>query len=193
MAVDDSHASARDLRYRSGMRIGTIAAMGGALALAACQKPDPPQLSIDSVQVTGVDTASIGMHVGVAAFNPNRIPLSAQRVTGHVFLDDKYDLGSATVATPIAIPAGQTVRIDVPLSVRWSDLSLLGIVAARPDATPFVVKGTVTIGGDHISFDLPFEAKGAITREQLASAALRGLPGMLQGLPVPAIPAPPAP
>lgn len=175
------------------MRIGTIAAMCGALALATCQKPEPPQLTVDSVKVTGVDATTVGVQLGVAAFNPNRIGLSAQRVTGHIFLDDKYDLGSATVATPVAIPAGQTARIDVPLSVRWSDLSLLGIVAGRPDATPFVVKGTVTVGGDHVSFDLPFEAKGAITREQLASAALRGLPSMLQGLPIPPIPAPPSP
>lgn len=165
------------------MRIALLAAAG--LVLAACSKPEPPELKVKTVQVTGADLSSLTFHVGVEAFNPNRIALSARRVTGTVRIDGKDDLGTATVDTPISLPAGERTMIDVPLAVKWQNIGIVSTLLARAEPIPYEIKGTATFGTERFSVDKPFEAKGTFTREELTNAAVRGVSGLLQGFQLP--------
>ena len=48
---------------------------------------------------------------------------------------------------------------------------------------PYDVDGTVELGGDSLSVDLPFQLSGTITHEQMVQAALGSLPkGLLPSL-----------
>jgi hypothetical protein len=52
---------------------------------------------------------------------------------------------------------------------------------------PYVVEGTVNVGGESINVNLPFSISGTITREQAVNAALKSLPA-IPGLNAPAAP-----
>ena len=54
---------------------------------------------------------------------------------------------------------------------------MLGLAQTTGDV-PFVVDGTVTIGGSLLSVGVPYHLDGTVTHAQLVSTALRSIPGM---------------
>ena len=155
-----------------------------ALATSACSKPEPPTLVPKEVKVTAVSTAGLSVLVKTEATNPNRITLSVQSVTGKAKLDGKWDLGTVTIAKPAVLPPNVPTMVDVPLTMPWKDVSVLGMLASSPGPVPYDIEGTVTIGGEKLNVDLPFRLSGTITREEIANAALRSLP-VIPGLTIP--------
>lgn len=153
-----------------------------ALLAAACSKPEPPRITPKEARVTAVGPAGLDVVVSVEAVNPNRVTLTARSVTGKAKLDGRWDLGAVTMEKPVVLPPGTPTTIDVPMTMPWKDVGSLGVLAASPRPVPFVFDGTVSIGGERLNLELPFSVSGTVTREQLASAALRSLPG-LPGLP----------
>ncbi len=154
----------------------------GAAALAvgvpACKKPLPPQLSPQSAKVLNVDLAGIDLRVTFDAFNPNAYDLSVRRVTAHVVIDGKLDLGTVTADQPISLPAGKRILIEVPIQVRWNGASALGAVGAVKKVVPYEVDGTANVGGETLNLDVPFKLKGEITQQQLVNATLKSLPNI---------------
>ena len=157
------------------------------LLASACSKPEPPKLVPKEVKVTGVATTGLSLLLRMEATNPNRITLSAQSVTGKAKLDGKWDVGTVTIAKPIALPPNVPTIIDVPMTLPWTDMKALGALATAPGPVPYLVEGTVTVGGERLNVDLPFTLSGTITREQIANAALKSLP-TIPGLTFPAQP-----
>lgn len=156
----------------------------GALALVACSKPQPPQLVPKSAKVTNVDLAGMDVRVTFDAWNPNGYDLSVRRVTAHVVLDGKFDLGTVTADQPISLPAGKRVLIEVPLQVRWNGAASLGALGTVKRAVPYSVDGTANVGGERLNLDVPFTIHGEVTQQQLVNAALKSIPN-IPGLPTP--------
>jgi LEA14-like dessication related protein len=154
-----------------------------ALVAVSCSRPSPPTLTPQRAEVTTIGTAGVSLLVEMAANNPNRFALSARQVTAAVTLDARYKLGTVTVAKAIELPAQKWTRIDVPLSIAWTDLPSIAALAASGRAVPYTVDGTVTVGGDVIRAELPFHLAGEIKREQLAGVFLNSLPK----LPIPGV------
>ena len=146
-----------------------------ALASGACSKPEPPTLQPKEARVNAVGVAGVDMLVRLEVTNPNGFTLSARSVTGKAKLDGKWDLGTMTLSKPFTLPAKQATTLDVPMSLPWSDVSTVGALAMATQPVPYVVEGTVTIGGETINVDLPYKLEGTITREQIVGAALKGL------------------
>jgi LEA14-like dessication related protein len=155
------------------------------LAIAACAKPKPPQLTPKEAKVTAVDLAGFDMRVKMEAFNPNGYDLSVRSVVGHVVVDGTQDLGTVTASQPINLPANARTLIEVPLTMKWKGAVNLATLAASKRPVPYVVDGTATVGGESLNVDIPFKLQGVITPEQLQQAGLKSLqaiPG-LQNLP----------
>lgn len=153
--------------------------------IAACSKPQPPQLTPKEAKITSVDIAGFDMRVKMEAFNPNSVELSVRTVVAHVIVDGTQDLGTVTSAQPFSLPPNVRTVIDVPLTVKWKSVGSLAQIAAAKRPVPYTVDGTATIGGESLNIDVPFKLQGTLTPEQLQSAvvkSLQGLPG-LQGLP----------
>lgn len=158
-----------------------------ALLGSACSKPEPPTLVPKEAKVTAVGPTGLSLLLRMEATNPNRVTLSAQSVTGKATLDGKWDVGTVTISKPIALPPNVPTMIDVPLTLPWTDLNALGALATAPGPVPYVVEGTVAVGGERLNVNLPFRLSGTITREQIANAALKSLPA-IPGLTFPAQP-----
>jgi LEA14-like dessication related protein len=158
-----------------------------AWAVVACTKPDPPVLTPKEATVSGVTGAGVDLSAKIEAYNPNKFDLSARSVTAALTLDGKYDVGSVTIPRAVVIPAGQRVVLDVPISIKWTDLSPLLTVAANGQDVPYQLSGTVNIGGDTLNVDLPFKIGGIMTHDQIIKATLRSIPPF----PLPGLPGPP--
>ncbi len=168
--------------HRAGTRFVALAAF---VALTACSKPQPPQLTPQQARVTSVDMNGFDMTVKMDAFNPNAFELSVQSVSAHVLVDGNQDLGTVTTSKPIALAASGHTSIDVPMSVKWKSAAGFAALAASRRPVPYTIDGTATVGGSHLNVDVPFKLQGTLTPEQLQQAGLKSLqaiPG-LQGLP----------
>jgi LEA14-like dessication related protein len=150
--------------------------LAAALALAACSRPEPPTLTPVRATVTAVTAAGIDLRVRLDAYNPNGIDLSTRTVKANVMLDGKYDVGSVTVPTPLKLPAKKRTQLDVPLSVKWHDLTGIASLAASNRGVPYQLDGTVALGGDTLNVDVPFRMDGTITHEQIVQAVNNSLP-----------------
>jgi late embryogenesis abundant protein len=161
-----------------------IAALALAVAAASCKKPEPPKITPERVRVTSVGTNGLGLDVGLAVQNPNSIDLSARAVSAKATLDGKVEVGPVSVPKPFDFPAGKSTKLDVPVLLRWSDMAGIAGLAASNRDIPYVVDGTVELGGDMIHVEIPFRVGGTVTHQQLVDAALGALPKIkIPGLP----------
>ena len=157
-------------------------AVAAVISLAAfstsCKKPVPPQIVVEGAKVTRVGLNGIEVTVHVAATNPNSFDLTFRNVTANVVLAGKYPLGQAALVNPVPLPAGQTVKVDVPMISGWPDMTTLGMLAASNQAIPYTVNGTFAVGGETVNVTVPFTAQGTITHDLLIAAAVEstGIP-----------------
>ena len=155
-----------------------------ALALAAaCSRPAPPVLTPRAVKVTALTTSSSNLTVDLDAENPNDIALTARSMTAKIQIDGHYDVGTVKVATPLTLPAHKIAHLTVPLSLHWTDVSLLATMAAQSRSIPYAIDGTVELGGDTLHVDVPFHMTGSVTHAELVAAAISSLPEKIPGLP----------
>ena len=126
------------------------------LLAGACSKPEPPKLVPKEAKVTAVGVTGLSLLLRMEATNPNRITLSAQSVTAKAKLDGKWDVGTITISKPVVLPPNAPTMIDVPLTMPWTDVSALGALASATGPVPYVVEGTVAVGGEKLNVDLPF-------------------------------------
>ena len=87
-----------------------------------------------------------------------------------------------TTQAKVSLPAQKRTRIDVPLSVKWTDLSGLLVLAASNRGVPYELDGTVELGGESLSVDVPFKMGGTIPHDELVKATIKSLP-KIPGLP----------
>jgi LEA14-like dessication related protein len=155
-----------------------IAVLLAAVALASCSKPAPPTIVPERATVTSLDMLAVHLEVALTATNPNAVDLPVRDVTAKIVVGQKYDLGTATIPNAVTLAAGKATKLDVPISVRWTDMGALAQLAATSAAIPFTIDGTVDLGGDLVAVSVPFHIDGAVSHEQLVGAALNSLPGI---------------
>ena len=144
---------------------------------SACAKPEPPRITPKEARVTAIGPQGIELLLLVEAVNPNRFTLTAQSFTGKATLDGKWEMGSVTIDKAIVLPPNVPTPIEVPMKLPWTDLRALTALAMSPRPVPYAVQGSAKIGGDRLNVDVPFGIVGTITREQIAAAAMKSLPG----------------
>jgi LEA14-like dessication related protein len=149
-----------------------------AVAVVACSKPAPPTIVPEQATVTSMDMLAVHLDVMLTATNPNAIDLPVRDVTAKIVVGQNFDLGTATIPNAVTLPAGKSTKLDVPMSLKWTDMSALAQLAATRAAIPFTVDGTVDLGGDLIAVSVPFHIAGTVSHDQLVSAALNSLPGI---------------
>src|ERR1019366_10817323 len=99
-----------------------IALLVAAAAAAGCSKPAPPTIVPDLATMTSVDMLAVHLDVTLTATNPNAIDLPVRDVTAKIVVGEKYDLGTATIPDAVTLPAGKSTKLDVPVSVKWTDM-----------------------------------------------------------------------
>jgi hypothetical protein len=147
-----------------------------AALVVGCSKPSPPTLAPEQVSVTRIDVTGIALDLAMSATNPNSVDLTASAVSTHVVVDKTHDVGSVTLPNTITLPAGKTTKLDVPVTLKWSDVGLLAQLAASTGAVPYSVDGTLEMGGNLLHVAVPFHFEGSISREQILGAMMNSLP-----------------
>lgn len=162
------------------------------LSLTACQKPQAPQLTPREVTLTELTASGASFRIKLAATNPNKFALSANSFRAHLVFDSgKIDAGTVDVNTPLALAPSTTTELDVPVTLSWQGLSALAALAVQKPTIPYVIDGTVNVGGERLNVDLPYSVSGTVTQAQITAAmfkglsaqpGLQGLGGLLQGI-----------
>lgn len=106
--------------------------------------------------------------------NPNSFPLSAQALTGTLFLAKGDKFGHGSSKPDHSIPARGSSLVQSRVHVDWDDLSSL-IPFLTAETVPYTFRGDVTLGREDFNVTLPFSISGDLTRTQLLRAGLRGL------------------
>jgi LEA14-like dessication related protein len=145
---------------------------------SACSKPEPPTIVPKEARVAAVSPTGLDIVVRVEATNPNTMTLTAQSFTGKAKLDGKYELATVTITKPVSLPPKTPTMIDVPMTMPWQDLNALLAMSSAQKPVPYVVDGTVTIGGESLNVAVPYTMSGTITKEQLSAAAMRSIPAI---------------
>ncbi len=164
------------MMLRRAALVGAV--LFGAFALTACPKPAPPHITPKEARVVAIGPQGMDILLKVEATNPNSVTLSAQAITAKAKLDDRWDMGSVTVAKPVVLPPGSPTLIDVTMTLPWTDASALAALATTPGAVPYSVEGSARIGGERLNVDVPFGLTGTISREQIVNAAMKSMPSI---------------
>ena len=147
--------------------------MALVIALGACSKPRPPTLTPQVARVVAVNAAGLDLDVQLKVDNPNSIPLTAQAVSGTLFVAENQKLAHGSSRPAHSIPARGSSLVQSRLHVAWEDVTSLAPFLAQ-ESLPYVFKGDVTVGSESFNVTLPFTLSGHLTRTQLLQAGLRG-------------------
>lgn len=145
-----------------------------AILNGACARPQPPSITPRVVEVSGVSPGGIDLDVQLGVHNPNSFALSAEAVSGTLYVGREQRLGhgEAQLRQPIEARSDGVVRSR--MHVDWADVTaLLPLLGSERVAYEF--RGDVTLGGEALHVTLPFTLSGELTRAELIQAGLRGL------------------
>lgn len=161
-------------------------AVGASGALAGCSGPEPPKLTPQRAAIRAVSTSGLDLAVQIDAYNPNAFALTTRSVQAKLTLDGRLPLGPVSLPHGVDLAPKKTTRLDVPLSLRWTDLAGVAALAASGRDVPFAVEGTMEIGGKSLRVSLPFKMNGTLTNADLVKATMSSLP-KIPGLPIPGV------
>jgi len=142
-------------------------------SLLACARPQPPRVIPRVVQVAAVSPGGIDLDVQLGVHNPNGFALSAEAVTGTLYVGREQRLGTGEAHPEQPILANSDGVVASRVHIDWADVgALLPLLGA--ERVPYEFRGDVTLGGESLHVTLPFSLTGALTRAELIQAGLRG-------------------
>jgi LEA14-like dessication related protein len=152
-------------------------------AQVGCSKPEPPTIKPHSARLKTVSATGVTLETVLEAHNPNSIPLKARKVTATLTFDKTVKLGPIDVPHKLSLPAGKITKLTVDIPASWESAAQVTGLAASSPKIPYVIEGTVVIGGKNLNAEVPFEIEGTVSRAELLKAGLEGLPTLnLPGL-----------
>lgn len=144
-----------------------------AALLLACARPQAPSITPRVVQVAAVSPNGIDLDVQLGVHNPNSFALSAQAVSGTLYVGQEQRLGRGEAQPRQPINAGSDGIVQSRVHVDWADVSAL-LPLLQHERVPYEFRGDVTLGGQSLNVTLPFSIAGQLTRAELIQAGLRG-------------------
>jgi LEA14-like dessication related protein len=153
---------------------GLLFALFLLLGPSACPTPQSPTVTPHVARVTAVSSRGLDLDVEVQVDNPNAFALSAEAVSGTLFLANGKKLGQGSAKPTHSIPARGSSMVQSRVHVDWEDLTLL-TPFIMAESLPYTFRGDLTLGGESVNVTLPFSLEGRLTRSELLQAGLRGL------------------
>lgn len=144
-----------------------------ALALLACARPRPPQVSPRVVQVAAVSPSGIDLDVQLNVHNPNTFSLSAEAVSGTLYVGNEQRLGHGVARPEQPIPGKSDGVVASRVHIDWADVTAV-LPLLQQERTAYEFRGDVTLGGESLNVTLPFSLSGELTRAELIQAGKRG-------------------
>lgn len=143
------------------------------VAFLACARPQPPSIIPRVVQVAAVSPSGIDLDVQLGVHNPNSFALSAEAVSGTLYVGREQRLGRGEARPKQPIAGGSEGSVQSRVHIDWADISAL-LPLLREERVPYEFRGDVTLGSETLNVTLPFSLAGELTRAELIQAGFRG-------------------
>jgi LEA14-like dessication related protein len=157
MKVRKSLASLR-IRISAALVIAAALAvvLFGTQCAAVFQKPE---LQFRGIRINslGIDGASLDILVDV--YNPNAYRLGVERLSYDLTIESLH-WGVGTTDSPIALDAGRSTTVRLPLQISWSRLGDVGRDALRTGSVNYGVSGQMTVATSIGTRSVPFSKSG---------------------------------
>jgi LEA14-like dessication related protein len=149
---------------RLQIRISAALVIATALAVilfatqcaAAFQKPEL-QFRAIRINSIGIDGASLDILVDV--YNPNAYGLGVERLSYDLMIENVH-WGVGSTDLPIALDAGRSTTVRLPLQISWSRLGDVGRDALRTGSVNYGVSGEMMVATSIGSRSVPFSKSG---------------------------------
>ncbi|HWO14278.1 MAG TPA: LEA type 2 family protein [Polyangiaceae bacterium] len=139
-----------------------------ALLLSACSNFGRPAVTPQAPSVKGVSASGLELGVELKVDNPNPFPLVANDIEGTLFLAGDKRVGTASAKLDEPIAAEGSGNVQSQLEIAWSSAGALKEFIGK-SKVPYTFKGELGVSGGPVRASVPFELRGELDREQLAS------------------------
>jgi LEA14-like dessication related protein len=118
-----------------------------------------PELQFRAIRINslGIDGASLDILVDV--YNPNAYGLGVERLSYDLMIENVH-WGVGSTDLPIALDAGRSTTVRLPLQISWSRLGDVGRDALRTGSVNYGVSGEMTVATSIGSRSVPFSKSG---------------------------------
>lgn len=131
----------------------------GVVGLQGCQLlVQPPQLTLEGVQMGGLGLGGTTLNAHLQVGNPNFYDVKTQKVTYVLTVEGKR-AGEGVLDTPFTVPGRKTVPLDFPVQVNWS-AAMGGLRTALTNGKiDAVTTGIITLDTWFGALDFPYEVR----------------------------------
>ncbi len=109
------------------------------------QKPEIKDVNLNGITLNGLTEADI--RVSFTAVNPNRLPLSAEALSGEIFIKDTPVAEFTLTSTPLTVLPKSSATLEACINIRITDpLSILsaGINIKNPDLSQLTIDAGIS-------------------------------------------------
>ncbi len=128
---------------------------------ASITKVKEPKVSLASLKIQDPDSNGATLVFGVQVENPNNVPLEVDEVIYDLEVSGK-SLTSGKLDKGARVGALATEVIDVPISVKYTDLFNSLLQLFKDQKSPYRIKGSAKMG----FFNIPFDKSGELKFEK---------------------------
>lgn len=89
------------------------------LALTSCSQIEEPGVTMTGVDLHGISTEGLELHLLVDVENPNGFGADISQLEYRVFLDN-IKVAEGLQEDAVAVPAESTVAVEIPFTIVWS-------------------------------------------------------------------------
>jgi LEA14-like dessication related protein len=150
--------------YTAEFKLGVDAPLVGRLDVPLSKRGEVPVPAVPRVDLASLDIGKltadrITATAKLQVKNINRFPLELTKLAVSFALGGR-DVGGSRLTRPLALAAGQTTTIDVPLSFspRTAGMGLVNLL--RGDQIAYQVAGSIDAGSRFGPFSMPFSHIG---------------------------------
>jgi LEA14-like dessication related protein len=90
-------------------------------ALTSCSKVEEPVVTMTGVDLRGISTEGLELHLLVDVENPNGFGADISQLEYRVFLDNTK-VAEGVQKDAVAVPAESTVEVEIPFTIVWSGI-----------------------------------------------------------------------
>jgi LEA14-like dessication related protein len=101
--------------------VAAVALLVCLVALTACSDVQEPVVTITGVDLHGLSTEGLALHLIVDVENPNPFGADIGELEYRVLLDDT-EVATGLQEDAVAVPAKSTVEVKIPFTIVWSGM-----------------------------------------------------------------------
>jgi LEA14-like dessication related protein len=127
-----------------GILVGALALLAGCVGLESVVQPVPPNVSVQSVELTALSLAGADLVATIAVENPNPIGIALEGFAYQVLTGDNTVV-SGRQTSGVDIAAQDTRTFEVPVTLVFADLIAAVRSLEGANETPYTLVGAVDV------------------------------------------------